>query len=209
MPLYSVDRFRRVEICGGIASGKTCLAHVLRSAGYPTHFENFQHNPFYEAFYADPDGNAFETEITFLLQHYGQLKQALQGSLPNAYDFALPLDLAYSRVTLSSQDQRVFNTVFSSVIEKVRLPKVIVRLRCSERVEQERIRQRGRPAECRIALSYLEALETALDDALGSDPFASVPKVELDSEHINFVDDPRGIEDAIDAVTSALQREAA
>lgn len=202
--MTSVTCPNRVEICGGIASGKTSLAVALRSAGYPTHLEDFQRNPFYEAFYADPSGNAFETEITFLLQHFHQLKQALRATSTLVFDFGLPLDLAYSRVTLSTEDRQVFHNVFAAVLAKLGPPSLIVRLRCSASVEQLRIRARGRAAERGIEIPYLERLEVELDEALSEAPFSSVPRVELDSEHINFVDDPQGAKTAVDTVLRAL-----
>lgn len=195
---------QRAEICGGIASGKTSLATALSMAGIPAVFEDFRANPFYEAFYSDPPGNAFETEITFLLQHFHQLKRALRTSAAIAFDFGLSLDLAYSKVTLGAEDRRVFHSVFAAVLEKLGLPSLVVRLRCSASVEQLRIRARGRAAERGIELAYLERLEVELDDALSEAPFSSVPRVELDSEHINFVDDPQGVKTAVDTVLRAL-----
>ena len=66
----------RIEICGGIASGKTTLANLLARSNIDPILEDFQTNLFWRAFYADPAGTAFETEITFLLQHYHQIKTA-------------------------------------------------------------------------------------------------------------------------------------
>jgi len=96
--------------------------------------------------------NAFETEITFLLQHFNQLKQESRKRSAIAFDFGLALDLAYSSVTLNDEDQRVFGGVFRAVLRKVGPPTLIVRLRCSASVEQRRIRARGRAAERGIEL---------------------------------------------------------
>lgn len=60
----------RVEFCGGIASGKTTLTKLLQIENLTSVFEDFGKNPFYRAFYHDPVGTAFETELTFLSQHY-------------------------------------------------------------------------------------------------------------------------------------------
>ena len=51
----------RIEICGGIASGKTTFAVLLNSLGYDPVYENFQSNPFWEAFYTVPEKYNFET----------------------------------------------------------------------------------------------------------------------------------------------------
>lgn len=201
----SLPKEARIEICGGIASGKTSLALALQRAGFRADFERFQQNPFYEAFYADPHGNAFETEITFLLQHFHQLKRHGRDGLLSVFDFGLALDLAYSRVTLGDRDREVFDNVFAAVVGKVGAPSLVVRLRCAVTVERSRIQDRGRIAERGMSLEYLEALESALDVVLGQNPFHSVPRVELDSEHINFVRDPNGVSHAVKIVSQALE----
>jgi deoxyadenosine/deoxycytidine kinase len=62
-----VAEIKRIEIAGGIASGKTTLARLLRKVGLQAIHEQFRKNPFFTAFYEDPGYTAFETEITFLL----------------------------------------------------------------------------------------------------------------------------------------------
>src|SRR3954447_11075813 len=91
----------RVEICGGIASGKTTLANLLGSSERMVVREDFSSNPFWRAFYDDPNNTAFETEITFLLQHYHQIKVATNLEKSFACDFSLLLDYAYAHVTLN------------------------------------------------------------------------------------------------------------
>ncbi|HRP37690.1 MAG TPA: deoxynucleoside kinase, partial [Candidatus Dojkabacteria bacterium] len=49
---------QRIEICGGIASGKTTLANLLARLDIEPILENFQTNPFWQAFYNDPAGTA-------------------------------------------------------------------------------------------------------------------------------------------------------
>ncbi len=92
----------RIEVCGGIASGKTTLANLLHKLDIPSTLENFAANPFMQQFYADPIKTAFETEITFLLQHYHQTKIAANLNKRFVCDFSFLLDLAYARVTLNS-----------------------------------------------------------------------------------------------------------
>lgn len=98
----------RIEICGGIAAGKTTLAQLLSQLGIVGVLEDFQSNPFWKPFYADPAGTAFETEISFLLQHYHEIKAAAKRGATFVCDFSLLLDLAYAHVTLSGGKQSAF-----------------------------------------------------------------------------------------------------
>lgn len=184
-----------VEVCGGIASGKTCLSHAMVGAGFATELESFAANPFFSAFYSDPTAHAFETEITFLLQHYHTRKLGNARHSRAVYDFSLAQDLAYAMVTLEMADLNVFRSVHQATLEKIGAPSLVVRLRCSPAVEKDRIHVRGRPQEQRVELGYLRRLEEAIDLALAERPYLDVPVLEVDSEAINFATDPTGMVD--------------
>lgn len=177
----------RIEICGGIASGKSTLVQAFELAGVQAIYENFNSNPFFEDFYRDPSSFAFQTEITYLLQHYSAIDVALQtkGGLVVA-DYSVILDLAYARVTLATADRRVFETVLDRVLEKIQMPQLLVKLECPPAIELQRIRARARPAETAIQLSYLAALNDAVNDALGDHRFKSLNVLRIDSEKKDF-----------------------
>ena len=112
---------KRIEIAGGIASGKTTLARLLTRIGLVPVHEKFKKNPFYVDFYDNPVGNALETEITFLLQHYHEQKRAVAMRRSFCSDFSLLLDRAYAGVTLSPKDRQLFESIHKRVSEN--LPK--------------------------------------------------------------------------------------
>src|SRR5262245_59019820 len=98
-------KVQRIEIAGGIASGKTTLARLLGQSGrIKAVHEQFRKNPFFEAFYRDPAGTAFETELTFLLQHYHLQRKAMRLDGSYCVDFSAVLDHAYACVTLGRID---------------------------------------------------------------------------------------------------------
>jgi deoxyadenosine/deoxycytidine kinase len=169
-PLVS-SKAVRVEICGGIASGKTTLANLLRSVDRSTVLEDFSSNPFWRAFYADPNNTAFETEITFLLQHYHQIKLAADQK-PSVCDFSLFLDYAYAQVTLKGSRFETFEHVYNEVCGHISPPSLLVHLECEPAVELERIRARGRDAENSITLDYLKSLNDCLDALVSKLPKA-------------------------------------
>lgn len=194
----------RVEICGGIASGKTSLAILLSKCGFHTGLENFSSNPFFSDFYADPSAYAFETEITFLLQHFSAIRTMVGKDEINAFDFSLALDLAYAQVTLSAADQAVFDVVHRASVEKLGTPDLLVRLRCDVDEELSRIRRRGREQELGVKRTYLEQIESALDRVINSEPFSLTPILEIDSRRINFVADPAGIAQVLQKIKDRL-----
>src|SRR4051794_9728373 len=69
---------RRIEICGGIATGKSSLARCLTYDGtYQLVEERFREVPFWEKFYAAPDQYAFEKNVSFLLFHTDSIRDAM------------------------------------------------------------------------------------------------------------------------------------
>jgi deoxyguanosine kinase len=153
---------RRIEICGGIASGKTTLANILRNDKVISVFEDFKSNPFYSAFYADQVGSAFETELTFLLQHYHQEKLMVAKGVHFCCDFSIVLDWAYARVTLARDDRGVFQKVHRRVERSLPSRSLLIFLDCTAEIQLYRIRQRRRRAERTITSGYLEKINDSL-----------------------------------------------
>ncbi len=173
--------FNRIEIAGGIASGKTTLAGVLSRAGLTPVYERFQDSPFWEAFYANPGAHGFETELSFLLLHYHQMKLA---DTPSVCDFSLTLDEGYADVSLGSTQHEAFERVAQEVREILGAPSLVVHITCPPEVELNRIRLRGRSQESQIDVSFLDALNTAVSARVGL--LAPDSVLAIDSSEIDF-----------------------
>jgi len=193
----------RIEICGGIASGKTTLAKLLQGANLISVFEDFRKNPFYRAFYRDPAGTAFETELTFLLQHYHQEKSVANHMKSFCADFSMVLDDAYACVTLTSEKLRLFRSVQKQIEAELPSRALLVHLRCPPEVEFRRIRRRRRPAERTITLAYLAKINDALDARTKSLSHSEKLFV-IDSDALDFAHDSRAQADVRRQIAGAL-----
>ena len=68
-----------VAIEGTIGVGKTSLANLLsEKLSAKLVLETFEDNPFLSDFYEDPERNAFQTQLWFLLQRYQQQQDLRQ-----------------------------------------------------------------------------------------------------------------------------------
>lgn len=193
----------RVEVCGGIASGKTTFASLLKRIGIEPMLESFQTNPFLKAFYINPRKHAFETEITFLLQHYHQIKIANARERIFICDFSLLLDLAYANVTLYGSKYKTFLAVHNEVKLDLGLPNLLIYLRCREDIELERIRKRNRIVEESITIEYLSALNNSIEHRV-SEIYEKTKIISIDSENQNFADDETVKQDMLNLVLKAL-----
>jgi deoxyadenosine/deoxycytidine kinase len=179
---------RHVEICGGIAFGKTTLAHLIRGLNFQVLFEDFAANPFFSAFYEDPAAYSFEAEITFSLQHYHLIKRAKKGERAFCVDFSPYLDLAYSHVTLSASHLAAYRSVYTQIRDDIGPPDVLIRLQCPPNVALQRILRRGRPAELGIQVSYLQAVDEALTQVVASINSETLVVV-INSHEMDFAND--------------------
>lgn len=158
---------RYIEICGGIASGKTTLAFLTERIGSGPLFENFQENPFWKAFYTNPGKYIFETEITFALMHYHQIQKAKKDCQENSLlvcDFSFALDLAYAKIGLNGSKLAAFECVAEEIRKEIGLPDLLIHLECHAAAELTRIRGRAREEESLISLHFLDTLNQALSN---------------------------------------------
>lgn len=153
---------RRIEICGGIASGKTTLAGLFQRHTQGVILEDYSSNPYWERFYQDPQRYAFETEIIFLIQHYSLIKQLDPAEGLVVLDFSPLQDMAYADVNLSEPRRRAFEGLFQQVMLEVGEPDILAKLECGPEEELKRVRSRGRGVESSMQLSYLGDLNRAI-----------------------------------------------
>lgn len=188
MKSHIIQNTGYIEVCGGIASGKTTFASLFESINLDVSLENFQDNPFWESFYENPVKFSFETEITFLLQHYHQIKNGFNKNKAFICDFSLLLDLAYADVTLSVEKYKVFQEVYQEVLRELSFPDLLIFLDCSAEIQLKRIISRGRKPEASVTLEYLNSVNEALVKRVAE--FSKKSKVlTIDSGQNNFASD--------------------
>jgi deoxyadenosine/deoxycytidine kinase len=179
----------RIEVCGGIAAGKTTFTSLFYKQILTPNYEDFKKSPFWEAFYSNPGKYIFETEISFVLLHYHQIKLALEAKQNNLIcDFSFLLDLAYAKIGLTDSKLKAFECVLQEIRNELPTPDLIVYLDCDVKTELERIRRRARAEESSINLEFLDSLNKAL--AFEVEQIKSqVPVITVDSSEKDFAKD--------------------
>lgn len=135
------------EGCVGV--GKTSLTNYFSyELKCEKILETYEINPFLKDFYAGLDVT-LETEVTFLLIHYSQLKKAIKECKSNFIlsDFSIQKDLVYAKLNLNEKELKIFEQVYNYVINKVRIPYAVIYIDLSLDILRKRIFQRGRPYE--------------------------------------------------------------
>ncbi len=194
-----------IVVEGCIGAGKSTVVNGLATVrGSGTLFEAFQSNPFLEAFYKDPTGNAIETEFAFLLLHYHQLKlNAPEHSRSEVIcDFHLGKDLIYANTNLTDLDVRtLFHNLYHLFMRELSSPSLLIYLSATDDLIVNRIRQRNRTMEQEVDLAYFAKINRAYDDFFGA---YNGKKLKLSMTEWDFVQNPTLFEDLSQMIDQEL-----
>ncbi len=194
----------RVEVCGGIASGKTTFAVLMNCIGLNTLVENFEINPFLEDFYSDAAKYTFETEVSFILQHYHQIKKDQVDSKVNVCDFSFLLDLAYAEIGLKGSKLKAFQNIHDEIKRDLAPPALLVHLHCDAKTELQRVRTRGRAFEESVSLEFMKKLNKAVERQV-KNVRGKLRVIKIDSGQKNFVKDEAVKQELMKLVSDSLQ----
>ena len=194
-----------IEVCGGIAAGKTTLASLMKKVDLSPIFEDFKKSPFWEAFYCNPGKYIFETEVSFLLLHYHQIKTALESKSKLICDFSFLLDLAYARIGLTGDKLKAFECVLDEIKKELPRPDLIVHLECAAETELERIRRRARKEEEMINLEFLDGLNKGVHREINTIQ-TSIPVLTIDSSKKDFANVESVKEEMVGLISDFLYR---
>jgi deoxyadenosine/deoxycytidine kinase len=190
-------RFFRVEICGGIAAGKTTLAKRLsETAGILLGREKFTQVPFWrECYHSYGQKYLLEKNIGFLLFHAHCIKRVTTSGRGSVCDFSFFQDLAYADLCRDLDEIRIVDSVFWRFVEHLPPPAVVIDLSCSPKTQLERIRQRGRKPEMTINEHFLLQLRIAIDTRRQQFELDHrVPFIAADSDKSDFLHDTQEVQ---------------
>ena len=135
------------EGCVGV--GKTSLTkYFSNELGLKKIIEEYEKNPFLEE-YHNSMNVTLETEITFLLIHYSQIKKTINQTDSNIIlcDFSIEKNLVFAQMTLNKKQLSVFEKVYDHIISEIGYPNYSIFIDLSVDIIRERIAKRGRTFE--------------------------------------------------------------
>jgi deoxyadenosine/deoxycytidine kinase/NTP pyrophosphatase (non-canonical NTP hydrolase) len=195
-----------IVIEGVIGVGKTTLARLLQPIfKAELLLEVFEENPFLGNFYSDRARYAFQTQLFFLLSRYHQQRQVVpaasaRGTLISDYVFAK--DRLFARLNLRGDELDMYERVHSILAENIPQPDLVIYLRADTDVLLERIAIRDRSYERDMDREYIDQLRRAYERFFAA--FQVAPLLTIDTNTINFVQNPDDLIQITNQVRSAL-----
>jgi deoxyadenosine/deoxycytidine kinase len=191
-----LEHCRYVVVEGPIGAGKTSLARELGLRLHAEHlFEQPDENPFLARFYDDMGRYALPTQLTFLFQRADQLRGLAQLDMfrrPTVADFLLDKDPLFARLNLSDDEYALYEKVFLHLKPQTPTPDLVIYLQAPVSTLVERVHRRGVDFERSIPADYLSRLAEAY--ARFFYRYDEAPVLIVNSERLNFVDNPRHVD---------------
>ncbi|MEP7183878.1 MAG: deoxynucleoside kinase [Betaproteobacteria bacterium] len=203
-----LDKCRYIVVEGPIGAGKTSLARAIaHHVDGEELFERPEENPFLARFYEDMARYALPAQLTFLFQRVDQLRGLAQIDLfrrVTVGDFLLDKDPLFARLNLGDAEYRLYEKVYGQLKLEVPVPDLVVYLQAPVDTLIERVHRRGVDYERAISEHYLARLADAYSRYFYQ--YDAAPLLIVNSERLNFVDDPAHLDLLLARVASMRGR---
>ncbi len=195
-----------IAIAGNIGCGKTTLTNMLaKHYGWTPRFESVDFNPYLSDFYEDMARWSFNLQIYFLNKRF---KDVVDISKSDEYiiqdrtiyeDARIFAPNLHEQGFMSDRDFDNYCDLFDLMMSLVKMPDLMIYVRCSIPTLVAQIQKRGRSYEASMRIDYLQGLNDKYEKWI-SDYKGKL--LIIDGDKIKFGDNPedfRWVTDRIDA----------
>lgn len=192
-----------IVLAGTIGAGKSSLTEMLADhLDSQAFYESIDDNEVLPLFYADPNQYAFLLQIYFLNKRFESIKQAMQDDNNvldrSIYEDSLLFHLNADLGRANETEVKVYDELLANMMEELpyaaekKHPDLLVHIKVSFETMLERIKKRGRPYEQLTydptLYDYYQELNRRYDQWFAD--YNESPKIQIDGDRHNFVDDP-------------------
>lgn len=198
-----------IAVTGNIGAGKTTLTTMLsKHYNWDAQFEDVDHNPYLEDFYADMNKWSFALQIYFLGSRFRQVKEIRESGkniiqdrtiYEDAYIFAPNL---YDMGLMSSRDFSNYRDLFEIMTSQISPPDLLIYLKASIPTLVDHIQSRGRDYEGSMSLDYLKRLNEKYDNWI--DGYKEGKLLIINADEVDFYNKPEDLGSIINRVTAEL-----
>lgn len=207
-----------IVLAGTIGAGKSSLSEMIANElGSEVFYEEVDNNEILPLFYADPNKYAFLLQIYFLNKRFASIKQALAHDNNvldrSIYEDSLLFHLNADLGRANDTEVKVYDELLKNMMEELpyaahkKHPDLLVHIKVSFETMLARIEKRGREFE---QLSYDPSLYDYYKELnkryeVWYQNYDESPKMEIDGDALNFVEDEEAAKVVIQMVKDKLE----
>lgn len=187
-----------IGIAGNIGSGKSTLTEMLAiHYGWEARYEAVDYNPYLEDYYKDIHRWSYNLETYFLAQRFKDVLEIAKSDKTIIQDrtiFEGVYIFVENNRAMGNLSQRDFDTymqIFTEMMSMVKLPDLLIYLKCSVPHLVSQIQKRGREYEQSISLDYLGGLNELYDRWIES---YEGKILTIDADNLDFKNRPEDFE---------------
>lgn len=197
-----------IGIAGNIGCGKTTLTEMLAEHyQWEPRYETVVNNPYMDDYYKDLRRWSFAMEVFFLKERFKDVigfadseNIVIQDRTLHEGVFVFTAN-NYEQGNMSDRDFETYMELYEIMMEKVKLPDLMIYLRASVPHLVENIQKRGRVYEQKIPIEYLQGLNDRYEDFILNKYKGKVLTVDVDKlDYKARPEDFSFITDKIDAI---------
>ena len=197
-----------IGVAGNIGSGKTSLVRMLAAHyGWTPKYESVTYNPYLEDYYKDIHRWSFNLEVYFLTQRFKDLLDISESSRTVIQDRTLQEGVSIfvennrAMGNISERDYNAYMDLYGVMMRMVRLPDLLIYLRCSVPHLVGQIQKRGRDYEQGISLDYLGGLNGRYEKWIAN---YKGRVIIIDADNMDFVNNPEDFYSIINTIDAHL-----
>ena len=206
-----------IVLAGTIGAGKSSLTEMMAERlGSQAFYESIDDNEVLPLFYANPEQYAFLLQIYFLNKRFASIKQAMEEDNNvldrSIYEDSLLFHLNADLGRATETEVRVYDELLENMMEELpyaahkKHPDLLVHIRVSFETMLERIEKRGRSYEQLsfdpTLYDYYKELNRRFDQWY--EEYKESPKIQIDGDQFNFVEDPEAKEAVLKIIEEKL-----
>lgn len=206
-----------IVLAGTIGAGKSSLTEMLvEELGTTAFYESVEDNEVLPLFYSDPKKYAFLLQIYFLNRRFATIKKALahQNNVldRSIYEDSLLFHLNADLGRASEIEVGVYDELLDNMLEELeyssfkKRPDLMIHIKVSFETMLARIKKRNRSYEQiefdPTLYDYYKELNRRYE--IWFDEFDVCPKLEIDGDRYDFIDDDEAAEEVLNQIKTKL-----
>jgi deoxyadenosine/deoxycytidine kinase len=199
------NRRFHVSIAGNIGVGKSTLVQILAEEfKWQPYYELVSDHPYLDDYYGDRERWGFHSQIWFLTQRFEQHLEI--ADTPSSVledrsmyeDYEIFVKGLLEEGILSQRDFRTYRRLYTTLVQRIQPPSLVVYLQASVPTLQKRIAARARPSEMNIPPAYLTRLNERYEAWMRRFDRCAVLTIPTDElDYVNSLDARRSTVDVI------------